>query len=360
MHHRETKLLSGLESRHRRRGGVVTRTAALLAGLAFVLSSCGTLHADEPNADGPQLGVAAACGTTNVAQGKSALASSWEQDWLKPRAAVDGDMNTRWGSAWSDPQWFQVNLGSPHAICGVTLEWEGNAAYGKAFKIQVTNNPSDDTAWTTIYETSTGKGGTQVITPTKIATGRYVRLTGTQRGTGYGYSLREFRLFDGGGTCSTANAALYRPASASSEGSADTPARAAVDGDHSTRWSSAGNDSQVLQVDLGSNQYVCEVTLRWGENYAKAYDLLLSDGPYTGTLYDYGTNFNIGRTSVGRGGTETLSTDTRFGGRYLKISFQEPADPRYGFSLYEVEVRTVDYSTTPPSTTSTSSISTVR
>ncbi|CAA9588390.1 MAG: CBM32 / CBM47 [uncultured Truepera sp.] len=175
----------------RHRVGLNTRALALLTGLTLLLSSCGTLKPDEQ-----QLGVAATCGTTNLALKKPATASSTENaGYLGAAQAVDGNMTTRWASLPSDPQWLQVDLGSTQTVCGVTLVWERDAAYGKAFKIQVSNTPTDDTKWITIYETTTGTGGTQTITPTTTASGRHIRMYGTGRGTGYGYSLFEFKVF---------------------------------------------------------------------------------------------------------------------------------------------------------------------
>ena len=65
---------------------------------------------------------------TVVSQGKPATASSSE--WAgtyRPTAAVDGNTGTRWSSAFSDPQWLQVDLGATHRISRVALNWE--AAY---------------------------------------------------------------------------------------------------------------------------------------------------------------------------------------------------------------------------------------
>src|SRR5205807_4033689 len=126
----------------------------------------------------------------------------------------------------------------------VVLTWE--AAYATAFQIQTS---ADAGVWTTIYSTTTGTGGTQTLTVS--GTGRYVRMYGTARATGYGYSLWEFQVYgslDSGGGCATTNAALNKPASASSTENAGTPASAAFDGDTSPRWSSAGADPQWLQV----------------------------------------------------------------------------------------------------------------
>ena len=139
---------------------------------------------------------AATCGTTNVALNKTATASSLENATFPASAAVDGNTGTRWSSAFSDPQWLEVDLGSSQSICGVTLNWE--TAYATAFQIQVS---TDNTNWTSIYSTTTGTGGVQNLTVS--GTGRYIRMYGTARATPYGYSLWEFQVFAGSGGTGT-------------------------------------------------------------------------------------------------------------------------------------------------------------
>ncbi|MBX6769477.1 MAG: discoidin domain-containing protein, partial [Actinomadura rubrobrunea] len=130
---------------------------------------------------------AAACGTANAALNRPATASSVENDAFPASAAVDGNSGTRWSSAFSDPQWIQIDLGSTRSICKVVLNWE--AAYARAFQLQVS---TDGSTWTPIYTTSSGTGGTQTLDVT--GTGRYVRVYGTARGTPYGYSLWEIAV----------------------------------------------------------------------------------------------------------------------------------------------------------------------
>ena len=89
-----------------------------------------------------------------------------------PALAFDGNPGTRWSSAFADPQWIQVDLGSSVPISRVVLQWEG--AYGRAYQIQTS---PDGTAWTTIHSTTTGAGGTETLTVN--GTGRYVRMNGT-------------------------------------------------------------------------------------------------------------------------------------------------------------------------------------
>jgi hypothetical protein len=131
---------------------------------------------------------AGGCSTTNLAQGKTAMASSAESVAFPAQDAVDGNLGTRWSSAFGDPQWLQVDLGGTRSLCKVTLNWE--TAYATAYQIQVS---SDAKTWTTVYSTTTGTGGTQTLNTT--ASARYVRMYGTARSTQYGYSLWEFQVF---------------------------------------------------------------------------------------------------------------------------------------------------------------------
>jgi hypothetical protein len=139
---------------------------------------------------------AASCGTTNVALNRPATASSVQSAAFPASNAVDGNPGTRWSSAFSDPQWLQVDLGSVQSVCQVTLVWE--TAFGRAFQIQTSN---DGTTWTSIFSTTTGTGGTQTLSV--AGSGRFIRMLGTARGTQFGYSLWELQVFagtTGGGT----------------------------------------------------------------------------------------------------------------------------------------------------------------
>ena len=113
-------------------------------------------------------------------------ASSWEGG-NAPAAALDGRTTTRWSSLASDPQWIYVDLGGPATITGVVLNWE--AAYATAYRIDVS---TDAAAWTTIHSTTSGRGGVENLAVS--GSGRYVRMYGTARATGYGYSLWEFEV----------------------------------------------------------------------------------------------------------------------------------------------------------------------
>ncbi|MCX5209949.1 DUF1996 domain-containing protein [Kitasatospora sp. NBC_00240] len=131
---------------------------------------------------------AAAAGDPLISASRPVTASSIESLNFPAGAVVDNDLNTRWASTWTDPSWIQIDLGGTAAVSKVELDWE--AAYAKAFQLQVSPDASN---WTTVYSTANATGGVQNLNVT--GSGRYIRMYATARGTQYGYSLLEFKVF---------------------------------------------------------------------------------------------------------------------------------------------------------------------
>ncbi|MGC0373076.1 discoidin domain-containing protein [Streptomyces sp. SAI-229] len=124
----------------------------------------------------------------NLADGATATASSAEWNPFTsyaPGRAVDGDRGTRWASDWSDDQWLRLDLGATHQVGRVTLDWE--RAYGTSYRVDLS---ADGVNWRTVWSTASGDGGldTAVFTP---APARHLRVRFLDRGTEWGYSLRE-------------------------------------------------------------------------------------------------------------------------------------------------------------------------
>ncbi|MFD3538217.1 discoidin domain-containing protein [Streptomyces sp. NPDC058662] len=138
-------------------------------------------------------GAAAHAAPVLLSQGKPVTASSLEGAGTPAGAAVDGDNGTRWSSQFADPQWIQVDLGAPAQLSQVVLRWE--AAYAKAYRIELS---LDGTNWSTAWSTTASPGGVQTHDIT--GTARHVRVYGTARATGYGYSLWEFQVYGTSGT----------------------------------------------------------------------------------------------------------------------------------------------------------------
>ncbi len=305
------------------------RVALLIAAAVTLVTSCLAI-------------MPAAAADALISQGKTATASSSESTVAFPAsAAVDGNAGTRWSSAFSDPQWIQVDLGAGATITQVTLNWE--AAYGRAFQIQTSPN---GTTWTSIHSTTTATGGNQTLAVS--GTGRYVRVYGTQRATQYGYSLWEFQVYGTiGGTGPTPTPtpdpdpgalkllSYGRPGAASTSQSDGncwecTPARA-FDRDPASRWATSSTTGWVdpgwISVDLGATAQIKQVVLQWDPAYARAFQIQVSDNNTTWTP--------IYSTTTGTGFKQTLAVSGT--GRYVRVYGTQRATP-YGYSLWEFQV----------------------
>ena len=314
--------------------GITTPTTATVSGASMnidwvaVYNKGGSTPTPTPTATPAPTGTG-----SNIAQGKPVTCSSIENAGTPCASAVDGNAGTRWSSAFSDPQWIDIDLGQTYAINHVTLTWE--AAYGKSFQIQTS---TDNANWTPIYTTTTGTGGTQSLAVT--GTGRYIRMNGTVRGTVYGYSLWEFAVNGtpvGGPTpAPTATATPVgpvllsqgHPVTCSSIENAGTPCANAVDGNAGTRWSSAFSDPQWIYVDLGATHTISQVVLNWEAAYGKAFQIQTSPDAVTWT--------SIYSTTTGTGGVQTLNVSGS--GRYVRM-YGTARALQYGYSLWEFQVR---------------------
>ncbi len=263
------------------------------------------------------------CNTTyNVAIGKTATASSIENAGLPASQAFDANMATRWSSAFTDNEYIYVDLGAPYPLCQVVLNWE--TALGKNFTIDISN---DAVTWTTAI---TVTGNTSFNNTLSISgTGRYVRMKGTLRGTGYGYSLYEFQVYSTLATpvCPATNIALGKTATASSLESGAYPASNVNDGNAATRWSSAFSDPQYIYLNLGSIYNICSVNLTWENAYGKNFTIDASNDAVTWTTLATVT----GNSSL------TNSISVLGSGKYVRMN-GTARGTLFGYSLYEMSV----------------------
>lgn len=137
------------------------------------------------------------------------------------------------------------------------------------------------------------------------------------------------RLAVGGPAPGVSLLSQNRPAWASSSENSGLTPRQAVDGRDDTRWSSAFQDNQWINIDLGASRSVSRVVLKWEAAYARSFRIQVSDDPAFRTWTD------LYSTSGGTGGTQTL--DVAGQGRYVRLLGQTRATP-YGISLHEIQV----------------------
>ncbi len=146
-------------------------------------------------------------------------------------------------------------------------------------------------------------------------------LPGTSRDTSSG----------GGGTppppAAAVNLALNQPATASGyEGASYTPSKA-VDGSTSTAWWRNSSRSQWLRVDLGQRQSIARVVVTWGQEYARQYDVEVSNDGYSWS--------RVLQEGAGNGGTDTIGFSSREA-RYVRVYCR--SEYRNGYQISELEV----------------------
>ena len=270
----------------------------------------------------------------NVALNKTATASSSYNSANTPDKAFDGNPGTRWESEYSDPQWITVDLGKSYNITGVKIVWE-NAA-GKEYKIQVSEN---NVNWTDVYTVTNGTMAHVLDVTFQPVSGRYVRMYGTQRVMGYGYSIWDFEVYaeEGGPTQPTQNLALNKPAATSSYIGGNTAAMA-FDGNAGTRWESEYSDPQWISVDLGKSYNITGLKIVWENAAGKEYKIQVSDNNTNWTDVYTVTN-----------GTMAHVLDISFSGvsgRYVRMYGTQRA-MIYGYSIWEFEVYGTDDGTPP-------------
>lgn len=131
-----------------------------------------------------------------TAQGASATATSGNA-----AQAIDGNSNSRWESEHGvDPQVWTLDMGQLRLFSRIQIEWEG--AYAKTYSLEYSDN---NETWTPLMEVSDGIRGNHVKETLNFdpVTARYIRFTGTQRATVYGYSFYEFGVLLPGGSVLT-------------------------------------------------------------------------------------------------------------------------------------------------------------
>ncbi|MFC0403373.1 discoidin domain-containing protein [Paraburkholderia rhizosphaerae] len=353
--------------------------------------------------------------SADLALGKTVTASGVESDNFLASQAVDGNQGTRWSSAFTDPQTLEVDLGSPQTVDRVVIDWENS--FGVAYTIDTS---TDNQNWQNAFTQTNGKGGQEDLR-FAARTAQFVRFTGTQRATQFGYSMFEFGVYNtaatpqypitatvtGNGTITPAGVTsvlqggpqtytftpadgfavtdvlvdgvnigmansytfpdvegphtinvTFAPASAavnlalgagtSTSGGLESdafPASNVVDGDLTSRWSSAFSDPQTITLDLKSVKTFDRVVLFWQDAHATDYQIQTSTDKVNWTVVANRTN--------SPGGVEQIDFDP-VSAQYVQMVGTK-RNTGFGYSLFEFQVFNVPVApaiTTPPATVS--------
>jgi hypothetical protein len=174
-----------------------------------------------------------------------------------------------WPNGYGDPDLHQLRLTA--RIGSATSDQRGTRfgirQFGYSYDLPIVIDPATDSA-------------TQTETfPAQQA--RYLRIQCGKRATGWGDSIWTLSVFDSANP--GADLALHSAATSSSiDNSSDEPGNA-VDGNPNTRWSSAYEDNQWIQLDLGSTVTFDQVTIVWEQAYAADYVIQVSGDANTWT-----------------------------------------------------------------------------
>ena len=267
-----------------------------------------------------------------------ATASSSERGDLSASAAIDHNESTRWSSGFSDDQNLTLDYGQSVLISRVHIEWEN--AHATQYLLQVSD---DNQNWKTIKSVDNSQGGVEDW-PGLSAQGRYLRMQGVKRSTGYGYSIFEIQAFTGTPASQpgdpvppvvvdpTKPGVTIKPLAATSSAVENNGLSAAnaIDGNVGTRWGSAFDDGAWIQFDFGATTPIGYMKLQWENSYGKQYNILSSDDGQKWTQVRAITN--------GQGGTEELF-NLNINARYVRLQGVARAT-QYGYSLYEVGFKT--------------------
>ena len=192
--------------------------------------------------------------------GLTARASSGTRDY-NPNNAIDGDPTTRWSSDFNDLEWIDIIFAEPTTVSGLTILWE--TAFAEKYEIQTTLDLEN---WSTVYSVDSGDGGPDHLffTPAEI---KAFRINCLQRGTGWGHSIWDIRIFTG----------EQAPRTTASSFADDSEPHRALDGNTDSAWRPSANDeSPSWTMELPERMSLGGLVITWGDGHASDYEILLS------------------------------------------------------------------------------------
>jgi len=127
---------------------------------------------------------------TGGGTGRTARASSEQDNTFQAHNAIDGNMTTRWASTYDDGQWLEIDLGKKQDIYGFEISWE--EAYAKEYEIMISD---DKNRWERVYSTKESDGDLDKIEFTK-KTAQYIKINCVKRATEWGVSIYEIIIKD--------------------------------------------------------------------------------------------------------------------------------------------------------------------
>ena len=177
-------------------------TSYTVNGLNASTSYGFSVKAVTTNGEGPAASVniqtkAPTTNTVNILQGKlftSNVPDSTTETGNPITNMTDGNANSRWISQPTSPMNATVDMGGTYNLDKITVVWAADTI--KNYKIEISTNNSTWSTLSTGVTDNTNKQSVDYTTFTSTATGRYLRITGTDRwNTSYGNSIWEVMAY---------------------------------------------------------------------------------------------------------------------------------------------------------------------
>lgn len=127
--------------------------------------------------------------------------------------------------------------------------------------------------------------------------------------------------------------AKAKVSSTNKETDGESGANALIDGDLSTRWSSAYSAPQRITIELKKPISLDKIRLHWEAAFATKYQILISDDGESWTPAHY--FYRMGKDKKARIDNCSMKG---VNARFILIELNERVNDKWGFSLYEVEV----------------------
>ncbi|MPQ44721.1 discoidin domain-containing protein [Clostridium tarantellae] len=280
----------------------------------------------------------------NLALKKKAVASAKEYDYLNPSNVTDGviEFTSRWGSGDfnTGQQWIYIDLEEKTEFDEIIINWA--TAYATIYRIEISN---DANSWTSIYRTTTGNGGKDVITFNFKQNARFVRVYGEKNNPDIWHTMAiyEIEIYNKNSFIDIkgANLALKKKAVASANEVDYLTPNLATDGliELKSRWSSGNFNTghQWIYIDLEERTEFNEIIINWAKAHATIYRIEISNDANSWT--------SIYRTTNSTGGTEIINLNPKQNARFVRVYCEKNnPDIWYTVAIYEIEIYNREFS----------------
>lgn len=241
---------------------------------------------------------------------------SSEQKGFEIKYAFDKDLNTSWKSDDEEEQFVQTNLETAEFVTNIEIHW--GETFAKDLDVLVSMNGLD------FFKIDKSRIVGNRININEVISAFRIEL---KESSGIGYEIKEIDVNSG---TNIAHNKRVEVSSVSATDKGNVP-EFATDGNMGTRWSSKrDSDNEWIIVDLGGEAITNAIRIHWEGARSSKYELQFSDDK---------VNWTVAKEVEDNGSLLDVTVfDTEQSGRYLKVNSTKSKLPRYGISIFEIEV----------------------